>query len=345
MERLLDNWDALKVYFKEQKDAKENKRPSEKKTSSKDVSTYLEPTYAERKVDNIYSFVRSPTNKLFVLFLNYSVKAFDEILTSIQASEPKIHVLRRSLHKLVRSILIRFVKPAAMTGKSVDQVQFKLAYNQKPDSELVIGEAARDFLKHKKDNHLKDNRIIDFFHGVRAYFMESCTYMVTKLPLNDELLAHCEVVDVDLQSSAKASSIEYFLDIFPCLLNHSRKDTLMEQFALYQTENVSSCIQKRIDETWRNIGQIKDENRCFIFKDLSTFMLNILTIPHSSAHCEHVFSTVRKNKTDQRMSMLDKTLESLLVMKSRPGESGTRFYSDKTLKRLKSSYYQSLHSS
>ena len=88
-------------------------------------STYLEPNYAERKVDIIYSFVRSPTYKLFVLFLNYSVKAFADILTSPQASGSKIHALGRSLHKLVRNILICFVKPAAMTGKSVDQVQFK----------------------------------------------------------------------------------------------------------------------------------------------------------------------------------------------------------------------------
>ena len=119
----------------------------------------------------------------------------------------------------------------------------------------------------------------------------------------------------------------------------------MEQFALYQTENVSSCIKERIDENWFKIGQIKDETRILISKDLSTFMLSILTIPHSSTRCERVFSTVRKNKTDQRSSMLDKTLESLLVKKSRPGESCTRFYTDKTLKRLKSSYYQSLHSS
>ena len=69
MERLLHNLDALKVYFKEQRLAKENKRPTEKKTSSKDVaSTHLELTYAERKEDNIYSFVRSSTNKLFLLF-------------------------------------------------------------------------------------------------------------------------------------------------------------------------------------------------------------------------------------------------------------------------------------
>ena len=178
LERLLHNWDALKVYFKGQKDGKENKKPAEKKSSSKAVevapaTAHLEPTYAERKIDNIYAFVTSPTNKLFVLFLNYSVKVFDEVLISLQASEPKIHILRRCLHKLLRSILIRFVKPSAMTGKSVDQVEFKLAYNQKPDPEPVIGEAARDFLKQKKENHLKDSRINDFYHGVREYFVES----------------------------------------------------------------------------------------------------------------------------------------------------------------------------
>ena len=165
--------------------------------------------------------------------------------------------------------------------------------------------------------------------------------MKAKLPLNDELLIHIEVAGVSLQSSSKASSIDYF----PCLLNNSGKDTLMEQFALYQTEDISSCIKARVDETWIKIGQIKDQTGNFVFKDLSTLMLNILTIPHSSAHCERVFSTVRKSKTDQRTSMLDRTLESLLVMKSRPGEAGTRSYSDKTLRRLKSCYYQSLHPS
>ena len=92
------------------------------------------------------------------------------------------------------------------------------------------------------------------------------------------------------------------------------------------------------------IGEINDENGSFIFKELSQLMLSILTIPHSSAHCERVFSTVRKKRTEQRSSLSDKTLEALFVMKSRPGEAGTRHYSEKkkTLKRLKSAYYQSL---
>ena len=80
-----------------------------------------------------------------------------------------------------------------------------------------------------------------------------------------------------------------------------------------------------------------------LLKHCEVVVLSILTIPHSSAHCERVFSTVRKNRTEQRSSLSDKTLEALLVMKSRPAEAGTRHFSEeKTLKGLKSAYYQSL---
>ena len=56
----------------------------------------------------------------------------------------------------------------------------------------------------------------------------------------------------------------------------------------------------------------------FMFEDLANVMLGLLTIPHSSAHCERVFCCVRKNRTPQRSSMSDQTMESLLVLKSRP---------------------------
>ena len=53
------------------------------------------------------------------------------------------------------------------------------------------------------------------------------------------------------------------------------------------------------------------------YKNIALFMLGLLTIPHSSAHCEGVFSAVRKIKTDMRSSMGTATLEALLVLKHR----------------------------
>jgi hypothetical protein len=51
---------------------------------------------------------------------------------------------------------------------------------------------------------------------------------------------------------------------------------------------------------------------------------------------------VRKIKTDQRATLGDKTLQSLLVVKSRPGSFGYRHYTPAELKSLKSAYYESL---
>lgn len=66
----------------------------------------------------------------------------------------------------------------------------------------------------------------------------------------------------------------------------------------------------RIDDVWWKIGHDKEE-----LKELSHVMLGIQSIPHSSSHCERVFSCVRKNRTDQRACLSDDTL-ALLLLKS-----------------------------
>ena len=67
------------------------------------------------------------------------------------------------LHKLIRQLLNRFVKPSAMIGKSVDEVRYKLPYNIKTNNDLVIGEDAKLFIANKDANHLRQSRIDEFY--------------------------------------------------------------------------------------------------------------------------------------------------------------------------------------
>ena len=98
-------------------------------------------------------------------------------------------------------------------------------------------------------------------------------------------------------------------------------------------------------QNWFSIAEMKHEDTdSLMFEDLANVMLGLLTIPHSSAQCERVFSCVRKNRTPQRSSMSDQTMESLLVLKSRPVGilESVKALNDKDLKLLKGAYYQSL---
>ncbi|KAJ8307462.1 hypothetical protein KUTeg_015546 [Tegillarca granosa] len=201
--------------------------------TSKSEKEKSKPSYAEKKVDSIFSFVKSPTNKLYCLFLSYTINVYDEVLKNLQAEDPRIHKLRGSLHSVMRNILSRFVKPAAMVGKSVDEVMYKEQCNQKVDNDLVIGNTAKEFIRNKEKNHLRDSRIKEFFSAVRQYFVNACNYIKANLPLNEPVLLHAEVADTDKQSIVKQSSIEFFLERFPCLIpKGSSKDVILEQFLL-----------------------------------------------------------------------------------------------------------------
>jgi hypothetical protein len=111
------------------------------------------------------------------------------------------------------------------------------------------------------------------------------------------------------------------------------------EFANYQSLDVVK--KERVDTTWVAIGKLKDAAGEPIFRNLAAVMLGILTIPHSNASCERIFSCVRKNKTDQRASMGIETLDALMVVKSH-GLDPCREHTPETLRALKSAYYLSL---
>ena len=119
------------------------------------------------------------------------------------------------------------------------------------------------------------------------------------------------------------------------------KTTLQLEFARYQCTDITSCLEQRIDETWKKVAELEEEGKP-TFPHLPMVMLYILTIPHSSAHCERIFSVVRKNRTDFRGNLTDDTLEAIVVCKSRPGNALERDYSKDDLKDFKSCYYRSL---
>ncbi|KAK6995151.1 Zinc finger bed domain-containing protein 5 [Biomphalaria glabrata] len=76
-----------------------------------------------------------------------------------------------------------------------------------------------------------------------------------------------------------------------------------------------------------------NDNGQNLFKNVAEVMLPLLTIPHSSAHCERIFSLVHRNTTEFRSCLNNETIEALL----RPGDS--------ELEDLKSADYKSLQAS
>ena len=103
VERFLYNWDSLKMVFEE-----EMKEPKS--------------SFAKAKAVQIMDFLKSPTNRLFALFLNYAARLFNPILVGLQAEEPLIQELKPAMDALLRDLLTKYVKSSEIIGKELTKV-------------------------------------------------------------------------------------------------------------------------------------------------------------------------------------------------------------------------------
>lgn len=109
LDRLIENWDALKTFFKNELGS----TASISKSRKDDDSTVPK----EKVPDKMLKFLQSPTNRLYCLFLQYAIKPFIITNLKLQEEAPQIHILQRTIRTLLNDVLCRLVAPWAMNGK------------------------------------------------------------------------------------------------------------------------------------------------------------------------------------------------------------------------------------
>lgn len=141
------------------------------------------------------------------------------------------------------------------------------------------------------------------------------------------------------RTSFDFTQVGYFVERFPTLLPFSdtqMQEKLLQQFTAYQTlqdteippyvwkdakvteaSGQDTCDSYRMDVLWAYLSTMKDTiTGQTAFSLLSQVAKLVLTLPHSNADEERVFSLIRQNKTDFRSSLsLDGTLSSILTVK------------------------------
>ena len=175
-----------------------------------------------------------------------------------------------------------------------------------------------------------DNRKADvFFDSARKFYETAYKYCVKWLRLDNVFYKNCTFVDF-----AKCQSIDFVqivsaIECFPTLNaklhNDPRQlDTCLEEFMVFQgltDENIPSHAwnDAKVDVTPDKVFHHMDIIWGYLrerFPFLSSVALCVLTIPHSNAAEERVFSMIKKNKTTFRSSLdLKTSLNSIMIIK------------------------------
>ena len=93
---------------------------------------------------------------------------------------------------------------------------------------------AKDAMLEESITLLSESDIQAFYTSVQSYYEMPCSYILKTWPLTDELLTHADVLDVALRQDKSFASVQYSVELFPCMLPAgSDMDALEIKFCNY----------------------------------------------------------------------------------------------------------------
>ena len=258
------------------------------------------------------------------------------VLISSCRHEPLIHTLQPQLTNLLKKILGKFVKSSAIADSlqaaTLLSLDFKYPGNHLSDENLFVGFLTRQTVfKLLENGDISDRQATTFFRACRDFFVRTTEYLLKWCPFKDELLKHATWLDFAQRQYIGFYSVEYFIHRLPHVFPAMDIDLLHEQFLDYQLlmlEDIARIVKEaaglqdenpfRVDFLWGYLRGVKKRGTNSNKLDLLFKVAEVvMTIPHSNAAEERIFSLINKNKTPTRSSLnADGTLSSLIVVKT-----------------------------
>lgn len=291
VDRLLEQWPALTLYFDETIDEKERKSEA---------------------VKRIQSTLHSDYAKLYFLFVQAVLPRFTKFNIMFQHESPIIHKLHKEMCSLLRQFVASFVQFSVI--QRTDFVNIEIDYskkNQLNDASLFIGHKTRTLLE---EGNITCEEKKEFYQNIRTFFEKGTKEMYRLLPFGDAVLKNITVFD-PLDKTGNWDKIEALVKRFPNVIVAEEMDTLNAEFmhySLWEPPAVLNINQTDdIDVYWDKVSKSLE------FPTLTKLAKTMLILPHSNAEVERVFSKLTLIKTCHRTSLGSPMLNALMHCSTR----------------------------
>jgi len=143
-----------------------------------------------------------------------------------------------------------------------------------------------------------------------------------RLPLDDPLFHEMEFIEpsvaLDLQSRSRLPSLSLLKDNYNHLLDQNRDvgEEWRQLPVYFDEEEIRELRKKTNTDFWIFLTDVKDTDGEPVFKNLVCLVKLVLTLPHSNAETERIFSMLTDTKTKKRNKMGPELLNAVLVTKS-----------------------------
>ena len=211
---------------------------------------------------------------------------------------------------------------------------------QVEDSNLFIGiVTSSEINKILKSEDITDRNVRKFYLSVRQFYTSAVLYIIKCFPLNKNLVKDSQFVDFEVKEQSDLVMVCTFIKGYSKILKftNTELDDLNKEYLDYRAlprdtipqpvRDSAICYEVgegnkkktyyRMDTIWSSLCEMKIPGMDILrFHKLGKVAKVVLTILHSNAREERVFSVIHKIKRDDRGKLqLQRTLSSLVYVK------------------------------
>jgi len=263
IDRLLDNWEVFEHYFN-----------LESLESIKNISAI-----------SISNILNDKVIKAYMLFLKYSLIFFNTF-NAYQSRKILIHKIAENSEQLIKQLGQNFLRLAALQNISNDLLNPK---NFVPVSSIYVGPECESYLKTECSDF-----VIEVKSKCLNFYATALEEMLQRLPYNDEILRELKFLDPEVALRNESRLI--FADLRNVARHFGISDITSLAYewrilpTVFNDADIIVLANLEIDEMWKTIFEKKNFDDEPLFPNLEKLVYAALSLPHSNAEAERIFS-------------------------------------------------------
>jgi hypothetical protein len=303
--RILEQWEPLTLFFQSEMTLNQEK-------SDKD------------KASTIYKSMKNAGTEHMLLFLNYVLPKVDAMNKEFQSEGLKIHKVFRTVRDGYRTLLSMFIQNAVIDSMDVAEIDPANIALHRPLSNLFLGGRCTAKLRNEPLGDNEDR----FRRDCQSFLVELTQQIRERFDLKSgSVLDLINVIDpkVAMNSQTRPTSLTNLALHFPQLAPDLDKlDDEWQEMILCNDQLKSVNMESRpAEQFWPGLRDMESASGEKKFVCLGSFMVGMMSLPHSSACVERVFSEANGLKTKYTNSMHVATLSTRMLARQHVTRHGS----------------------
>lgn len=152
-------------------------------------------------------------------------------------------------------------------------------------------------------------------NNAKKHYVAAGKHVINKSGLQNTFIKYCQCLNPKAVDNSRSS--KYIVQVAKSLPIPIKLDLLVDEWNLLKCEVVQEgSADWRIEEYWNQIFILKTASGEQKYPTVSKVVKTVLAASHGNADVERGFSTSGRILTDDRASMVEKTLNAFMIVKS-----------------------------